>query len=162
MYDVLHDGQYRKKWDPSVLESFDVARLSANADVGYYSCESSSTPSYLFPCFCLLSCNPVNRFSRLTLLNISHAAFFYLLFNFVCQINCFRQQTRLPYLFIDNLSRSLLKPSGVEIKHEGVCFEGLFIVNTPRPGGCSTIALNSWLQRPGEGDTMCTFSLYPW
>ncbi|XP_018589345.1 START domain containing 14 [Scleropages formosus] len=36
MYDVLHDSQYRKKWDPTVLESFDIARLTANADVGYY------------------------------------------------------------------------------------------------------------------------------
>lgn len=39
MYDVLHDGQYRKKWDPAMDESFDIARCSANADVGYYSCE---------------------------------------------------------------------------------------------------------------------------
>lgn len=38
MYDVLHDGLYRKKWDPTMLESFDIARLSPNADVGYYSC----------------------------------------------------------------------------------------------------------------------------
>ncbi|XP_076595033.1 START domain containing 14 [Chaetodon auriga] len=37
MYDVLHDGQYRKEWDPAMSESFDIARLSANADVGYYS-----------------------------------------------------------------------------------------------------------------------------
>ncbi|CAG5989934.1 unnamed protein product [Menidia menidia] len=37
MYDVIHDGQYRKKWDPNMLESFDIARLSDNADVGYYS-----------------------------------------------------------------------------------------------------------------------------
>ncbi|XP_076148645.1 START domain containing 14 [Alosa pseudoharengus] len=37
MFDVLHDSQYRKKWDPTMLESFDIARLSANADVGYYS-----------------------------------------------------------------------------------------------------------------------------
>lgn len=41
MYDVLHDGQYRKQWDPTMLESFDIGRLSANADVGYYSCEDS-------------------------------------------------------------------------------------------------------------------------
>lgn len=37
MYDVLHDGQYRKQWDPNMLEGFDIARLSDNADVGYYS-----------------------------------------------------------------------------------------------------------------------------
>ncbi|KAM9795368.1 LOW QUALITY PROTEIN: START domain containing 14 [Neosynchiropus ocellatus] len=37
MYDVIHDGQYRKKWDPTTLESFDIARLSDHADVGYYS-----------------------------------------------------------------------------------------------------------------------------
>ncbi|XP_013860577.1 START domain containing 14 [Austrofundulus limnaeus] len=37
MYDVLHDGEYRKKWDPNMLESYDIAKLSDNADVGYYS-----------------------------------------------------------------------------------------------------------------------------
>uniref|UniRef100_A0A3Q4AEL9 START domain-containing protein n=1 Tax=Mola mola TaxID=94237 RepID=A0A3Q4AEL9_MOLML len=37
MYDVLHDGQYRKEWDSNMMESYDIARLSANADVGYYS-----------------------------------------------------------------------------------------------------------------------------
>lgn len=36
MYDVLHDGEYRKKWDSTMSDSFDIARLSANADVGYY------------------------------------------------------------------------------------------------------------------------------
>lgn len=36
MYDVIHDGEYRKKWDPTMLESRDIARLSDNADVGYY------------------------------------------------------------------------------------------------------------------------------
>ncbi|XP_042371841.1 START domain-containing protein 10-like [Plectropomus leopardus] len=36
MYDVLHDGQYRKTWDSAMAESYDIARLSANADVGYY------------------------------------------------------------------------------------------------------------------------------
>lgn len=40
MYDVLHDAQYRRDWDPNMEESYDIARLSANADVGYYSCES--------------------------------------------------------------------------------------------------------------------------
>ena len=42
MYDVIHDGQYRKRWDPTMLESYDIARLSDNADVGYYSCELHS------------------------------------------------------------------------------------------------------------------------
>lgn len=39
MYDVLHDGEYRKDWDPTMSESYDIARLSDNADVGYYSCK---------------------------------------------------------------------------------------------------------------------------
>ncbi|XP_068182361.1 START domain containing 14 [Antennarius striatus] len=37
MYDVIHDGEYRKQWDLNMLESFDIARLSHNADLGYYS-----------------------------------------------------------------------------------------------------------------------------
>ncbi|XP_029957993.1 START domain containing 14 [Salarias fasciatus] len=37
MYDVLHDGEYRKTWDSAMNESFDIASLSDNADVGYYS-----------------------------------------------------------------------------------------------------------------------------
>eukprot|EP00066_Takifugu_rubripes_P005881 XP_003970238.1 PREDICTED: PCTP-like protein [Takifugu rubripes] len=37
MYDVLHDNQYRRDWDPNMEDSYDIARLSANADVGYYS-----------------------------------------------------------------------------------------------------------------------------
>ena len=39
LYDVLHDIEYRKKWDSNVIETFDIARLTVNADVGYYSCE---------------------------------------------------------------------------------------------------------------------------
>lgn len=50
MYDVLHDSLYRKKWDPTMLESFDVARLSSNADVGYYSCKLISTPNLSLYC----------------------------------------------------------------------------------------------------------------
>lgn len=45
MYDVLHDGEYRRKWDTNVIESFDIAQITINADVGYYSCESTLPPS---------------------------------------------------------------------------------------------------------------------
>ncbi|KAJ8256745.1 hypothetical protein COCON_G00188970 [Conger conger] len=37
MYDVLHDIEYRKKWDANVIETFDIGKLTVNADVGYYS-----------------------------------------------------------------------------------------------------------------------------
>ncbi|KAL4647080.1 PCTP-like protein [Arapaima gigas] len=37
MYDVLHDIEYRRKWDANVIETFDIGKLTANADVGYYS-----------------------------------------------------------------------------------------------------------------------------
>lgn len=38
MYDVLHDIEYRRKWDSNVIETFDIGKLTVNADVGYYSC----------------------------------------------------------------------------------------------------------------------------
>lgn len=44
LYDVLHDIEYRKKWDSNVIETFDIARLTVNADVGYYSCEQAQAP----------------------------------------------------------------------------------------------------------------------
>lgn len=50
MYDVLHDNQYRKTWDVAMSESYDIARLSANADVGYYSCKDSIPACVLCPC----------------------------------------------------------------------------------------------------------------
>lgn len=39
LYDVLHDTHYRKKWDSNMIETYDIGRLTVNADVGYYSCE---------------------------------------------------------------------------------------------------------------------------
>ena len=40
LYDVLHDTSYRKKWDTNMIDTYDIGRLTANADVGYYSCQS--------------------------------------------------------------------------------------------------------------------------
>ncbi|XP_041845528.1 START domain-containing protein 10 isoform X1 [Melanotaenia boesemani] len=37
LYDVLHDTSYRKKWDTNMIETYDIGRLTVNADVGYYS-----------------------------------------------------------------------------------------------------------------------------
>ncbi|XP_012695431.1 START domain-containing protein 10 [Clupea harengus] len=37
LYDVLHDTSYRKKWDSNMVDTFDIGRLTVNADVGYYS-----------------------------------------------------------------------------------------------------------------------------
>uniref|UniRef100_A0A8C3NTD0 START domain-containing protein 10 n=2 Tax=Neoaves TaxID=3078114 RepID=A0A8C3NTD0_9PASS len=39
LYDVLHDTRYRKKWDSNMIETYDIGRLTVNADVGYYSCD---------------------------------------------------------------------------------------------------------------------------
>ncbi|XP_009460467.1 PREDICTED: PCTP-like protein, partial [Nipponia nippon] len=39
LYDVLHDIEYRKKWDTNVIETFDIGKLTVNSDVGYYACE---------------------------------------------------------------------------------------------------------------------------
>lgn len=41
LYDVLHDTSYRSKWDTNMIDTYDIGKLTANADVGYYSCESS-------------------------------------------------------------------------------------------------------------------------
>ncbi|KAG7277944.1 hypothetical protein CRUP_022114 [Coryphaenoides rupestris] len=37
VYDVLHDTSYRKKWDTNMIDTYDIGRLTVNADVGYYS-----------------------------------------------------------------------------------------------------------------------------
>nr|XP_033805533.1 START domain-containing protein 10 [Geotrypetes seraphini] len=36
LYDVLHDVEYRKKWDSNVIDTFDIGKLTVNADIGYY------------------------------------------------------------------------------------------------------------------------------
>ncbi|NXR90080.1 STA10 protein, partial [Hypocryptadius cinnamomeus] len=44
LYDVLHDTRYRRKWDSNMIETYDIGRLTVNADVGYYSCEHPRDP----------------------------------------------------------------------------------------------------------------------
>lgn len=41
---MLHDTRYRSKWDSNMIETYDIGRLTVNADVGYYSCEHPETP----------------------------------------------------------------------------------------------------------------------
>lgn len=39
MFDVLHDPDYRKKWDEHMLVSTEIGYLNPNNDVGYYACK---------------------------------------------------------------------------------------------------------------------------
>lgn len=36
LYDVIHDGEYRRTWDSAMLDGYEICAVSYNSDIGYY------------------------------------------------------------------------------------------------------------------------------
>lgn len=52
---VLHDPDYRKVWDSTMLASEEIGILNVNNDVGYYASEYSNLSLFFFIIISMLS-----------------------------------------------------------------------------------------------------------